>query len=149
MREIKFRGKRRDSGEWVRGKNILLLAQDDGSEIPFIVPSGEEILCGLMIFKKRPLIMGSNIISVHPDTVGQFTGLRDRNGIEIYDGDIVTILEPDLPAEVKWNEREATYEVLYPEGYPKPSELYLWAKYCEVIGNIHDNPELLKIGGDD
>lgn len=76
MREIKFRGKRRDSGEWVRGK--LLLVQDDGSEIPFIVPSGEEILCGLMIFKKEPLIMGSNIISVHPDTVGQFTGLRDR-----------------------------------------------------------------------
>lgn len=74
MREIKVRGKRRDSGEWVRGKNILLLAQDDGSEIPFIVSSGEKILCGLMIFKKNRLLWGRTLSRYIPTLLDNSQG---------------------------------------------------------------------------
>lgn len=75
---------------------------------------------------------------VIPETVGQFTGLTDKNGIKIFEGDIVQF-------------KGANYEVVYIEKYTRFAgkkkgcvfSVFAW-KMCEVIGNIHDNPELMR-----
>lgn len=131
-REIKFRGKRIDTGEWVYG-NLL---QDSG--LCFIGKNIE-------VFKEAPF----NECLVNPDTVGQYTGLKDRNGKEIYEGDILLHEErynlglfKDY-IKVEWEDAGYIATVLNNEskGLVQPLE------YCTdypVCGNIHDNPELLE-----
>lgn len=110
-RIIKFRGKRIDNGQWVYG----FLAEDyyinDVNSEDF--PS----------------------IEIAPETVGQFTGLLDKNGREIYEADIV-VSKYSNPGEVVFSDGQ--FCVNY-NGYCAliPSDAY------ETIGNIHDNPELL------
>lgn len=122
-REIKFRGKRIDNGEWVVGD----LRYSENSIA---------VACDIRHFG-----IGYDVYSVSQETVGQFTGVKDKNGKEICEGDIV-----------KWDECVADYifitqimEVLYDENSASFEPL---SEYCyesfEVIGNIHDNPELLK-----
>lgn len=130
MRQIKFRGKRLYSGEWVYGSLIQRI-------------DSTEIFDGVFTWV------------VDPSTVGQFTGLLDKNGEEIYEGDVFQMwlkdsVEPNggqwhrmyvvFSAEkgfVSWGERMTIEdaEPLY--------EMLQWEQ-CEIIGSIHDNPELLK-----
>ena len=86
------------------------------------------------------------------DTVGQFTGLHDKNGKEIYEGDIVQFNEKFFTDE---NIFCVDYECSHRGGfslctkdgyYSMFGDAWLEPFYCEVIGNIHDNPELLKGG---
>lgn len=121
MREIKFRGKRLDNGEWVDGDLHIRTA------LIHIHPE-----------------LGGRVI-IYPETVGQFTGLLDKNGKAIYEGDVVRTLS-GFVGYMRYNERFIRFEVAAPhesydnernpDGVPRES----W----EVIGNIHDNPELLK-----
>lgn len=132
MRTIKFRGKRIDNGEWISGSLDLTANQtsilwdcidNDGDTVPWFA-------------------------DVDPDTVGQFTGLLDKNGIEIYEGDILRLGNSDSGVcEVGWSESVSAYCIRFhfePELGLKP--LGSW-KECErdmvVIGNINDNPELI------
>lgn len=116
MREIKFRGKRLDNGEWVYGDlHIRTPFPHIHSEIDY------------------------GKANIDPHTIGQFTGLHDKNGKEIYEGDIVRY---DMGGEC-----EVSYCIgggfagfdLSP-AFHNGHQL----KDVEVIGNIHDNPELLK-----
>lgn len=123
MKQTEFRGKRVGGGEWVYGD---LLHDKDGR--PHIVPKGQELDFDDDMFE---------IYEVEPATVGQYSGLKDKNGREICEGDIV-----------RWNEYIG--EAIFKSGrfarkvknVSAPLSSLLLA--TEVIGNIHDNPELLK-----
>lgn len=130
MREILFRGKRKFprwqfDNIWVDG---YLLRYEDG-DCDICSPSGPDEL-----YK----------YSVHPSTVGQFTGLTDRNGTKIFEGDIVNILtENEESGVVEW---ENGGFVVNADGFCVDFHTNINGTDLEVIGNIHDNPELISEG---
>lgn len=140
-RQIKFRGKRADNGEWVYGDLLR-------------VCGGCIIYFGSKTETQTPDIPNSSPVAVElfndeiavgiPDTVGQFSGLTDCNGKEIYEGDILKLdFDTRICIEVV-EYREGRFVSVDPQRTYKADDLYLWLKYATVIGNIHDNPELLK-----
>ena len=119
MRTIKFRGKRPD-GSWNYGRSIRFKQ------------NGEVYIQGA---------------SVDPQTVGQFTGLRDFHGRNIYDGDIIKITGSNEAKHVAYSDKEAAFGIQYSDGdfFAFAFDISGISEDCyEVIGNIHDNPELLK-----
>ena len=130
-REIKFRGKCTDNGEWVAGS----LLQDDYGN------------CMIVGFIDHHEIW----YSVSPETVGQFTGLRDRNGEDIYEGDILHIGSSKKGKPVAYSNEYAAFGIQYPDRdfFPFAHDLQDISETCyEVIGNIPDNPELMKGGAE-
>ena len=81
---------------------------------------------------------------VKPDTVGQFTGQFDKNSKMIFEGDIVSV--GDLMYQVAFKYAEWKFDIVTPKVYCNPC-FYSHTDMCEVIGNIHDNKDLLKDGG--
>lgn len=125
MREIFFRGKRKDNGNWIKGH----LHKMDGYGTGYTEYGIQE-----QYGECRPWS-----IVVIPETVGQFTGLTDKNGTRIFEGDIVRTYAREI------------YEIGYIEKYARFAgkrkgvvfAIFNFEK-CEVIGNVHDNPELLE-----
>ena len=131
-RTIKFRGKRIDNGEWVYGS----LAETHG-----------KLFIGIPTDLDNPVYM-MDWHEVDSNTVGQFTGLLDKNGKEIYEGDILMLGSSDAGiCEVKWNESQLAFCIrFYYERNLGTRPLGAWArdgKNIAILGNIHDNPELL------
>ena len=133
MREILFRGKRVDNGEWVYG--LLCRAVDTYASI---VEKDTEVL-----------------YSVSTKTIGQYTGLTDKNGKKIFEGDVLNVHD-QIPMFDGYDTDEIVYngKVMYIknqgmyvcEGNNDGNALCaLNLDKCEVIGNIHDNPELLEV----
>ena len=135
LREIKFRGKRVDNGEWVHG---YLTMCTDGS--CYIATEIERNV--LRHVKGKPSYVFNCIeYEVDPKTVGQYTGLKDKNGVGIYEGDIV---QNEL-GEVFLVEYVRFGNVLKQTGEPWCKFPYEYDEY-EVIDNKWDDSSLL-LGG--
>ena len=142
MREILFRGKRKDNGEWVEGAYYKQTHfYGDPCEKHFIITSTEDLGYDYAL----------DYYEVIPETVGQFTVLTDKNGKKIFEGDIV-----EGHCHSQWSHRLQRCVVEYSRDgfearhYVKQGEVMryysykvLFSKNVVVIGNIHDNPELL------
>lgn len=144
MREILFRGKRLDNGEWITGQ---LLNFEDGRAR--ICERGTDIFC----FEKDESIIQTIAHRVDPKTVGQYTGFVDKNGNRIFEGDIIKhIVTSDTRWEaiVKWDNDGARFLGLIIGNEPRIMYVGMIDKnnksVVAVIGNIYDNPELLKDG---
>lgn len=144
MREILFRGKRADNGEWIRGDLITT---------PFTRRETQQNIIYILDITKadydcfEDLIEDNGIFEVDPETVCQYTGLTDKNGRKIFEGDIVQ----DYPfkAVVKFGEfgsqvlRNIGFNLDWLEGLYYRQDLPYWIDKIEVIGSIFDNTELL------
>lgn len=130
MRDILFRAKRLDNGEWVEGNLFVPDKPDTPTQI----------------------CIGTNIVriscDVDPSTIGQYTGKTDKNGKRIFEGDILGTRYDSFDIDyvvvevVKWFRNGwATQEGDYmPDSLTEDGIL----PYSEIIGNIYDNPELLE-----
>ena len=140
-RQILFRGKTLDEGEWIEGYLVQGQWYCDDKLMTVIIPTD-------ITFYPRCEISGYE--DVDPETVGQWTGLVDKNGKKIFEGDIVKyrdlITNQEKIALVEWNETRASYIILR-RSLMGLQYLYIdepLSARCEVIGNNWDNPELLE-----
>lgn len=130
MREIKFRGKLIGTGEWVFGAYIGNYGK------PFIVSHNVVEYCEEYLYPEFWWRVDRN-------TVGQYTGLKDKNGREIYEGDLWKGFTDEEVCVVEWSEKYSRFVPKTRTGFVATWMDAVAAK-GEVIGNIHDNPELLK-----
>lgn len=145
MREIKFRGKRVNGGEWVKSMTISHgTIERKMSKVFFEINPGKWV-------------------GIIPNTIGQFTGLKDKSGKEIYEGDLIKAPSGRIYAIIfsTWKHEEK-------REFPKVIDLYEHTGWCisldginpcelldsevcqgSIIGNVYDNPKLLKGGSND
>ena len=135
-REILFRGTRMDNGEWTYG----YYCPKPYSHFP----------CEATIFPSETIDRDWHGERVDPDTVGQFIGLCDKNGVRIFEGDIIEYTDGcnDWLGAVKYDGDDAQFVVRFIGGDVESFD-NLYSGDCEVIGNVHDNPELLEVSGDE
>ena len=149
MREILFRGKRIDNGEWVEGQTVVVIHQDD-NDLIFMPQHGEDVKADPMVGNDRALTsIYGNYYQILPQTVEQYTGLTDKNGKKIFEGDIV---KHESGATVLFH--KVVFERRNGCAYfgAVMGEYETWG-FCnsfpptlvEIVGNIHDNPELLEV----
>ena len=128
MREILFRGKRTENGEWVEGDLIQAFR------------GNQQSACSIM-----PHTPTAYCLKVDSETVGQYTGLTDKNDVRIFEGDIIQSLESSVTGLVQWFPEHSAFMV-WCKSANVVGFLYECADIIKVIGNIHDNPELLEGG---
>ena len=130
MREILFRGKRVDNGKWVYGN--LIQRNIWGAVFPIIRAEDS----GYGNFKEWEVI---------PETIGQYTGLDDKNGVKIFEGDILYHpIQGKRKVYYPFSERVASYGLRMIEGKVRMASTLSDGFLYEIIGNITDNPELLE-----
>ena len=142
MREILFRGKRLYNGEWVEGYYAAEPYTKNTYNCGYIFKN---------LFAKKAWLVDSR-------TIGQYTGLTDKNGKKIFEGDILEGIRygNEERAEVLWIDKAASWGIRYSfrekneRGYPSWLNSAWFrsindARATVVIGNIHDNPELLEV----
>ncbi|ELC1166285.1 hypothetical protein ACEON5_001137 [Listeria monocytogenes] len=137
MREIEFRGKRIYNNEWIYGN--LMQFEDSAT---FIFADERK---GASTLTYAHFII-NNMHAIDEKTVGQYTGLKDKNGKKIFEGDIVVNSKGQI-GYIAYLIQEAGFVVVleasdYRLGHRNTSEGYAVASCHEVIGNMQDNPEL-------
>ena len=126
MREYKFRGKGLGTKQWKHGSLVVL---DDEDDVECQIVSPDE----------------GKVETVDCNSVGQYTGLYDKDGKEVYEGDILKLLtEDDIFVKIVWDKKVAGY--LYKNGNDGIMVVYDHeiSDNFIIVGNIYDNPELLE-----
>lgn len=127
MREIKFRGKDIKNNKWIYGGYYSFCETTIGyGWVHYIIKENDQK------------------IEVKPATVGQFTGLHDKNGIKIYEGDIVSYNGSKETVYFDISLRIPCFTTGIGYGSSTAKHPYVLSKRHEVVGNIHENPELLR-----
>lgn len=128
-REHLFRGKKLSNGDWVYGCLIQY-------------PDGSQFIC---VYKDPTKLLYMTDFEVDPDTVCEYTGLKDHNKEKIFEGDKVRIYPDDEIGTIEWSEETARFLIVLDDivcdfdnfnGYE-----------LEIIGNCWDNPELMEAEG--
>lgn len=131
-REIEFRGYNPKNGKWLYGYYLVNRGKH------YIVPAGIQ-----------PPSATPEDFEAEPESIGQYTGLKDRDGKRIYEDDILRVYDGEryFNIVVKWSEEAMAFMACYCDGDQSPlswfSNLLSRTYEIEVIGNIHDNPDLL------
>ena len=139
MREIKFRGKRKDDGKWVYGclvEQNFTYIQLKTIRIPI---NKESPLFEMFDRDEDSIVCKYEVVA---ETVGQYTGLTDKNSVQIYEGDLV-LNDYGEPYKIEYWGKDWSGYVLTNKNDEYEGFLSDFGRY-EVIGNIHDNPELLE-----
>ena len=123
QREILFRGKRVDAGEWVEGSLI-----------------GNDVIVGKIVEFEEDYFCTEFWYKVNPETVGQFTGMTDKKGKKLFEGDVYSMGEKNILYVVIFDKSQFIGKQV---GNRSLAGLEYWKSDIEIIGNIHDNPELL------
>jgi len=141
MRTIKFRGKRIDNGEWVYGYYYFETFLNDKPDCSMIVEHRPDLM----------LVSGAADNNnwwreVVPESVGEFTGLKDKNGKEIYEGDIVKF-KGNIIGKIMWGNKRMAYFFADKENNGSELGFIIHCRKGElpkIIGNIYEHSELLK-----
>lgn len=131
MREILFRGRMLNIDEWAYG----FYGSHSGRE-SFIIKSP--------YIDTQNEIAAIDIVEVSSETVGQYTGVNDKTGNKIFDGDIVSLDEHDGHFLVEWFSIKGKWHLSGKVCAYELDECGFPERCAEIIGNIHDNPELLE-----
>lgn len=148
MREILFRGKSVNDGDWVHG-SLVVTTIEPADDTPIKHYHIEDMTIGVF-----PNEFQSGLSeTVDPETIGQYTGLTDKNGKKIFEGDVLRWVGPDGESgKVSVEFAGGVFGFLSVECPNTPPDLFGDFKdgdqTLEVIGNIHDNPELLEVKTD-
>lgn len=144
-REIIFRGKRVDNDEWVYGRGLQQCKDELGNEIVAIFT---DVVKSEKYIKKEGRYT-LYYVPVKAETLGQYTGLKDKNGKKIFEGDILDYTLFDAFDEdhqykgvVKWI--DDCFICDNSDGFNGLAWAVNQSLELEVIGNVHDNPELMK-----
>ncbi len=136
MREILFRGKRVGNGEWLYG---------------WVTTQHKKYTGGDLLTKIQSNTFGVGEYYVDTETVGQFTGLLDKNGTKIFEGDIVRRFNSKeqevMRYAVKWNTDCCMFVLICEDTYLGEYDsdfTVFYGEEFEIVGNVHDNPELRK-----
>lgn len=128
-RKILFRGKK-SNGRWVYGSLVV----------------SKNIKPAIYYEEGKGLVKWLDWCYVKPDTIGQYTGLKDKDGSKIFEGDILT--GQNCHFVVKYDERQAEFVAVnstLPKGFGLPmSQTWIDETNKVICGNIHNNPELIK-----
>lgn len=124
-REILFRGFNEKNNKWIYGYYFV------NCGLHFVVTDG---------IQTNPLVNWTDFV-VNPDTIGQYTGLTDKNGVKIFEGDIISIGDPNIKYIIMWRNDGFCAKQIGASSY---IGLTYWASDIEVLGNVIDNPELIK-----
>lgn len=146
-RDILFRGKRADNAEWIEGYYMYHINRTICPAGDSIKPDDVEHIILFDGFSDWNMPRGINYNHVLPETVCRYTGLTDKNGRKIFEGDIVSAWNEGSHATGRVKQRIDGLWLLYPAWQNK----IMWGlcpnnkgeTTVEIIGNIFDNPELL------
>lgn len=123
-REILFRGKRLDNGQWVEGSLI-----------------GEDVIVGKIVDFEEDYFTTEFWYKVDPETVGQFTGIMDKSGEDLFEGDIYNMGDDNIRYVVVWRNYMFIGKQVGNNSY---AGLDYWESELKKVGNIYDNKDLLK-----